>query len=72
MKQSLTGLISNISVILERHGCPGYAYTLRALHRHMHEMWERRGEPTIVAEFGALYCLDSELPSQEPDEEGEE
>jgi hypothetical protein len=80
MKQSLTGLIARISEILEGRAdardevdyAAGYAYALRTLHRHMHEMWEHRGEPTIVAEFGALYCLDSELPAQEPDDEDEE
>lgn len=80
MKQSLASLIDRISKILEGRAdardevdyAAGYAYALRTLHRHMHEMWERRGEPTIVAEFGALYCLDSELPAQEPDDEGEE
>lgn len=80
MRQSLGGLIARVSEILEGktdarteldYGS-GYAFTLREMHRNLKEVWNRRGEPGIVTEFGTLYCLDTEEPAQEvedPDDE---
>lgn len=80
MKQSLAGLVRGVSEMLERadgrNSSSGqghyYAFVLRELHRNLHEVWERRGEPGIVAEFGSLYYLDCEQPTQEPEDDDEE
>ena len=82
MRQSLGGLIARVSEILEGKADArteldygsGYAFTLREMHRNLKEVWNRRGEPGIVSEFGTLYCLDTEEPAQEvedPDDEDE-
>lgn len=80
MCQSLGGLIARVSEILEGKADTrdeldygsGYAFTLRELHRNLKEVWIRRGEPGIVAEFGALYCLDTEDPAQEVEDPEED
>lgn len=75
MKVSLYGFISRVSEYLERRGQGGDAFQLREIQRHLCEVWDRRGEPAMVSEFGTLYCLDKEGPileREDPDEEEDE
>lgn len=75
MKVSLRGFIGRVSEYLERKGQGGDAFQLREIQRHLCEVWDRRGEPAMVSEFGTLYCLDMEGPIMEredPDEEDAE
>lgn len=72
MKVSIRGFIGRVSEYLDRKGCGGDAFQLREIQRHLCEVWRRRGEPGIVAEFGALYCLDKDGPIEEPEDDEEE
>jgi hypothetical protein len=72
MKVSLRGFIGRVSEYLARKDQGGDAFQLREIQRHLCEVWRRRGEPGIVAEFGALYCLDQDGPIEEPEEDDED
>ena len=72
MKVSLRGFIGRVSEYLDRKDQGGDAFQLREIQRHLCEVWRRRGEPGIVAEFGALYCLDKDGPIEEPEDDDED
>jgi hypothetical protein len=69
MRVSLRGFIGRVSKYLDRKDQGGDGYQLREIQRHLCEVWKHRGEPGIVAEFGALYCLDKDGPIEEPEDD---
>ena len=73
MMVSLRGFIMRVSEYLDRKDQGGDAFVLREIQRNLCEVWNRRGDPRIVAEFGALYCLDKDGPIEEtPDDDDDE
>lgn len=75
MMVSLRGFIMRVSDYLDRRDQGGDAFVLREIQRNLCEVWDRRGDPRIVAEFGALYCLDKDGPIEEvegDDDKGDE
>lgn len=75
MMVSLRGFIQRVSEYLDRKDQGGDAFVLREIQRNLCEVWSRRGDPRIVAEFGALYCLDKDGPIEEvedDDDKGDE
>lgn len=72
MMVSLRGFVLRVSEYLDRKDQGGDAFVLREIQRNLCEVWNRRGDPRIVAEFGALYCLDKDGPIEETDDDDDE
>lgn len=72
MMVSLRGFVLRVSEYLDRKDQGGDAFVLREIQRNLCEVWNRRVDPRIVAEFGALYCLDKDGPIEETDDDDEE
>ena len=72
MMVSLRGFIMRVSKYLDRKDQGGDAFVLREIQRNLCEVWNRRGDPRIVAEFGALYCLDKDGPIEDADDDDDE
>lgn len=75
MMVSLRGFVLRVSEYLDRKDQGGDAFVLREIQRNLCEVWNRRGDPRIVAEFGALYRLDKDGPIEEvegDDDKGDE
>lgn len=72
MMVSLRGFVLRVSEYLDRKDQGGDAFVLREIQRNLCKVWNRRGDPRIVAEFGALYCLDKDGPIEEVEDDDDE